>query len=249
MAVLKWLIAGTLGAGIGGGIWVLLGYFANLEVGYVAWGIGLLAGLGVRWKMEAQEVNAAAGIAAVAAAVLVIAGSKYIVVRLHVENLLGPILAAEERVDPIDYVAGDIVEERELAGEPVEWPEAEVDADGELIGAGYPADVVDEARQRWEAMPERERADYLTKKRDERAEQMAMIREQINDDAFKDSFSPFDLLWFGLAVFTAFKVGRGAEPAADTTQFGEQQSEVSADDPSTGPAAPSPSEEPPGKTD
>jgi hypothetical protein len=29
------------------------------------------------------------------------------------------------------------------------------------------------------------------------------------DEGFKASFSPIDLLFFGLAVFTAFKVGSG----------------------------------------
>jgi hypothetical protein len=215
MAVAKWLIAGTLGAGIGGVIWVLLGYFADVEVGYVAWGIGLLAGVGVRFKMESHEVNSAAGIAAVAAAMLVIAGSKYFVVRLHVANLLNPILAADDKMDPVELVAGDIVDERVKAGQEINWPEPEADAkppegeEGGIVVGGYPEDVLAEARQRWEAMPQAQRVEYEAAKRAARVEQMAQVREAINNEAFKASFGPHDLLWFGLAVFTAFKVGRG----------------------------------------
>ena len=48
MSFLKWLAAGFIGAAIGGAVWVGVGYFAEAEVGYIAWGIGLLAGIGVR---------------------------------------------------------------------------------------------------------------------------------------------------------------------------------------------------------
>jgi len=35
------------------------------------------------------------------------------------------------------------------------------------------------------------------------------LKSQISTAAFKDSFGPFDLLWFALAVMTAFKIGSG----------------------------------------
>jgi len=36
-----------------------------------------------------------------------------------------------------------------------------------------------------------------------------MLQDQITEEGFKSSFSPIDLLFFGLAIFTSFKVGSG----------------------------------------
>ena len=36
MNFLKWLLAGFIGAAIGGGVWVGVGYFAEAKVGYIA---------------------------------------------------------------------------------------------------------------------------------------------------------------------------------------------------------------------
>lgn len=138
MAVLKWLIAGLVGAGIGGAVWVGVGYFMNMEVSYIAIGIGLLAGLGVRRTMASDEVNPAAGIAAVAAALLVVALSKYIVARMQVDEILGQMLAAQVDVNPIDYVADEIITERIEAGQEVNWPEPAEGEDPELAEFAYP---------------------------------------------------------------------------------------------------------------
>ncbi len=43
--VLPALLAGTLAALAGGGAWAALVYFASLEAGIVAWGIGVVVGL------------------------------------------------------------------------------------------------------------------------------------------------------------------------------------------------------------
>ncbi len=38
---------------------------------------------------------------------------------------------------------------------------------------------------------------------------MGAFTDDIRGDEFKESFSPFDLLWFGLAAFTPFRLGSG----------------------------------------
>jgi hypothetical protein len=210
MSVLKWLIAGVIGAGIGGAAWVLVAYFAEMEVGWIAWGIGLLAGLGVRKSMPADEVNPAAGIAAVAAALLVVAASKYYVVHLVVGDILEPLAAQAEQAEPMMLVADDIAAEREQAGQSVQWQSSNVAGEEILV---IPDDIAEEAQQRWEALSESERTEYLESKRVDRDEQMAAVR----DEAFIASLGPYDLLWIGLAAMTAFKVGRGA-PAPQQPQ-------------------------------
>ena len=49
MAAIRWLVGGLIGGATGVVIWVLIGYFAHYEVGWIAWGVGFLTGLGVRY--------------------------------------------------------------------------------------------------------------------------------------------------------------------------------------------------------
>ena len=61
-------MAGFIGAAIGGGVWVGVGYFAEAEVGYIAWGIGLLAGIGVRVVANEDDLGMMSGFAAILSA-------------------------------------------------------------------------------------------------------------------------------------------------------------------------------------
>jgi len=64
MNFLKWLLAGFIGAAIGVGV----GYFAEAKVGYIAWGIGLLAGIGVRVAANEDDLGMMSGFAAILSA-------------------------------------------------------------------------------------------------------------------------------------------------------------------------------------
>ncbi len=63
------LLAGAIAALIGGAVWAALVAFANLEVGYVAWGIGLLVGVAMAMVTQTRGrgmAMLAAGLAALA---------------------------------------------------------------------------------------------------------------------------------------------------------------------------------------
>lgn len=234
MAVLKWLIAGLVGAGIGGAIWVAVAYFANYEVGYIAWGIGLLAGLGVRRTMDASEINPGAGVAAVGAAMLMIAMSKYYVAHLAAKDLVAQ-FGGKLWNDPVNHIAADVFKEKEAAGEAVVRPEIqmhETDPEGDPQITFGP-EIRAEAQQRWDAMPEPERVKLLEEQRVQgEAVEGAMVAK-FRDMAFKASFGPFDLLWFGLAMMTAYKVGRGAESDAPTVTEPDPTPETAGTPPET----------------
>ena len=87
MDFIKWFVGGLIGAAIGGAVWIAVGYFLEAEVGYIAWGIGLLAGIGVR-AMAGNSEGAMCGIAGVLSAVGVVLLSKYLVISLHVNALI-----------------------------------------------------------------------------------------------------------------------------------------------------------------
>ena len=75
--VIATVIAGLVGAAIWGGI----AYFANVEIGYVAWGIGLLVGFAGRAACGGVGHVAVAG-SAVLMTMLAIVGGKLIVLRM-----------------------------------------------------------------------------------------------------------------------------------------------------------------------
>ncbi len=210
MGFLKWLIGGTAGAAIGGLIWVAVGYFAGAEVGYIAWGIGLLAGIGVR--VAADEEGMGTGIAAVAAAALCIVVSKYLVVTLLVNKELAD-MADDFKPTPEDMIAreaDEVAEEFKAAGKKLRWPngmnmlEATTQAD-------YPTDVWAEATKRWNSVPADQQAERMAEVESGTREMTEFLAGAVKDNAFKSSFNFYDLLWFALAAFTAFRVGAGGE--------------------------------------
>jgi hypothetical protein len=210
MSYWKWLLAGLIGAAIGGAIWVAVGYFGHLEVGWIAWGVGLLAGVAVR--MAAGETEGyGPGIAALIAAVAVVAVSKYVVVELAVNESLEQFMA--EGLQPpteeqsIAAIADMVAGEYEAQNKPVQWPASLADDAPEE--AAYPAEIWAEAKRRWQALSPEEQQRNRDTQQEEAQAALALFNTQIKQEIFKQSFSPWDLLWFGLAAWTAFKVGSG----------------------------------------
>ena len=210
MDFIKWFVGGLIGAAIGGAVWIAVGYFLEAEVGYIAWGIGLLAGIGVR-AMAGNSQGAMCGIAGVLSAVGVVLLSKYLVISLHVNALIAKEADLGSRPTPnamISSVAHEVVMEYEDAGKSVAWP-AGMDPEEAYEQQHFPKDVWAEAKQRWDDLSPDEQQQQI----DERVALVQMFVDQMSDtvkeEAFKESLSPFDLLWLGLAAFTAFRVGAG----------------------------------------
>lgn len=213
MAFVKWLIGGIIGGAVGGLVWVLLGFYAEVEVGYVAWGIGILVGLGVRFgaSIDGQEESAAQGIVAGAIALASIVIAKYIVFQLvigSVSSTLQDEFASVLSNDDSLYVrmADTIVEEKTAAGKSLRWPPG-MSVEDASEPEHYPPGIWDEATKRFDAMPEDQKATMRT----EREEEFAAIGEMIAAEApFTSTFSPYDALWIFLAVASAFKLAIGA---------------------------------------
>jgi hypothetical protein len=211
----KWIIAGLIGSGIGAAIWVGVAYGTGYEVGWIAWGIGILAGVGVRMAAGGEE-GPAQGIAAAAVAVVAILAAKYIVVSLHVNDAMAE-MSTEVTVTPemmIAAAAQEIIEEREEAGETVEWPPEPEDEDAPLQSI-YPPDVWAEAEERWNALSPEEKQARTQEHKKEMTELLTAFKSQLGDGlregAFKESFTAMDALWFILAAVSAYKIGSGAD--------------------------------------
>lgn len=204
----KWVVGGLIGGVIGAAIWAAISYFTNYEIGWIAWGIGFIVGLGVRIAAGEQD-GYAPGITAAAIAILAIVAGKYAAVSLMVDKALqGPEMAVTAD-DLIVQQADEIVAARMDKGQKVQWP-PNMSADEAVKLADYPADVAAEATQAWQKLG----ADEQKKRIEEAQQQRELFRQHLGgalrNAGFEASFSGWDILWFILATMTAFRLGSGA---------------------------------------
>jgi len=205
-------VAAAVIAGIAGAAaWAAVSHFTGYEVGFIAWGIGLIVGIGMI-AGAGKSAGTQAGIAAAIIAVVAVVGGKYATVQLALQKLSEQIELAEFEISEHDMLvqhADEVVTEWEAEGRRLEWPEG-MTIEGAHLEEHYPTGVWTEAEKRWEALgAEAQQAD-MAQLEEEGREAFAAFAATAQDEAFVRSFGLFDLLWFGLAVLTAFKVGTGS---------------------------------------
>lgn len=217
------VLGGLLGGVLGAALWALIALVTSYEIGWIAWAVGGLVGYGVALgNRGAPHSPVASGVLAAAITLLAIPAGKYALVELSVPSdaELVSILMENTRNDEfvISYVADDVVDELEASGETVDWPPG-VDPAVASTREEYPPDVWTEAEARWASMSEGEREDFrgvveeIT--RENVAASLPEIRATIRDGAFLRSFAPMDLLFFGLAVVTAYGVAAGGRKTGE----------------------------------
>ncbi|MCK4871713.1 MAG: hypothetical protein KAS72_03205 [Phycisphaerales bacterium] len=280
MPLIKGIIGGVIGATIGAAMWAAISYYTNYEVGIVAWGIGVLAGIGVRIG-AGESLSGTTGILAAVIAILGVVGGKYTAVSVQIDSFMGggdrtlvvsciadeivyeresnggsvrfPTgvnpnnaygpeeypdhiwMEAQHRYDslPVEeqealkghpflanpdyvfsYLADSVAEEWEAQGRQLDWPELDSDRTP-AREQEYPAQVWQEAENRWQDMTEQEHKQFeagvLAYEDQLLAEMVGSVGSQVKRDAFVQSFDLFDLLWLGLAVVSAWKLGTGQE--------------------------------------
>ncbi len=203
-------VCAAIGGGLGAGLWAFISYQANLEVGWIAWIIGVLAGVGMMAGARAHA-GFLTGALAAGIAVLCVAGGKYAAVSVLVDHHLkkvpsARVLANDEYATAM--IARDVVVEFKQSGKKVEWPQGEV-PDGPTSETEFPAPVWTEAQSRWQKMDAERQSQMKTDLAADIAEKMDEIRAFAKEEIFKASFSLYDILWFFLAVGSAFKIGSG----------------------------------------
>ena len=207
-------IGSTIGGVIGALVWYLISIYANLEIGWIAWGIGALVGFGAA-KGAGGECSPATGALAVAVAVLSIVGAKYAVAVVGVAEVMAGSDAPIEGEYAISYMADDVVIEFEEEGRSMDWP----DGAGYVIPTSeehYPEDVWALAEERWNSLTSEEQQVLIQAWTEGRDEGQAAFAAQLRGEWFRGSFAAIDLLFFGLAVVTAFKIGAGTHAVRET---------------------------------
>lgn len=88
MNLIKAAIAGTIMALLGALLWAAIVYYGKLEIGYLAWGIGLAVGLAIAWASKGGGfVNGALAVLLTVGSIL---GGKYLAVQWVVGRQLQP---------------------------------------------------------------------------------------------------------------------------------------------------------------
>jgi hypothetical protein len=102
------ILAGLAGAVVGGGLWALIGILTDLEIGYVAIGVGWVAGMAVVIGAGRKKSQVLQIVAVLCAAFGLVIGKYFIVV-----HAIKDFVAKEdgqEAADAISYVGGNTVE-------------------------------------------------------------------------------------------------------------------------------------------
>jgi hypothetical protein len=213
----KAVLFGSLAGLIGAAAWAAIAYYANYEIGYLAWGIGLAVGAatvkGAGWG------NPSVATVAVVITVISIVVGKYATVELVMNEMnIDPQQMVAESIANLDdeqltaYLADDIAAARENAGEVIPWPELNEEA--ETISAAYPADLWQAASHKYQGLTDDEKLAHRSQvEANIRASlvDLELWEDQVRQQNFFQSFSPMDLIFFGLAVCTAYSVGKSNE--------------------------------------
>jgi len=209
MKIIPAIIAAAVASAVGAVVWVLIRNFTGYELGLVAWGIGVLAGVGAA-AATAGKSDGSTGFAAACVAVLAIAGAKYTFATM----VYSEVMSDFDDEGMIAWHADDVVMERDAAGERITWP-AGYTYETAFEEEHYPADIWQEGESRWNALPRAEREQM---KQDVALEAVNYALTMENEDRLdeftpiailKSDLSPFDVLWVVLAFASAFKIGSG----------------------------------------
>lgn len=213
---MKGILAGII-AGIAGAIaWAMLAYFTGYEIGWLAWGIGALVGAAVAWGSKGTPATGA--IAVIITIISLIAG-KYIAVEVlfakemdEVKRSIDEQLQDDDSI--ISYLADEIVDEYEQSGESVDLPEV-ADPENAPPDELYPKDIWKRAEQRWSSMSAEEQEEYRASVEEHISDNIQKFVNIAKKEGFIGSFGLFDVIFFLLAIVTAYKVGSKADTEAE----------------------------------
>jgi phosphate/sulfate permease len=204
----KWLLAASIAGLVGAAIWAGISYATNYEIGYIAWAIGGMVGVAVRYVAGEDQEGAGPGLTAAIVAILAVLGGKFVATSLLVSSLTSGFNVSLTDDDMMMGYASELARERLDRGQHVafengkSWEKAESLAD-------FPADIRQQATAKWQAMPAEQRQKEKALHEAALQAMVSDVQSQLRSSAFADSFSLFDGLWFFLAAGTAYRLGAG----------------------------------------
>lgn len=151
------VLGAVIGGLIGAGVWAFISYQFNIEIGWIAIGVGALCGLGGAIGAGGEGGAITGGMAALVAMGAISMG-KYAAVTWQVDDYLGDEYFTPLTLDEIDdeliltYLADDICTDFINAGEAIDWPDPEIYLRSAMWPDDYPQDIIDETWDIWDDM-------------------------------------------------------------------------------------------------
>ncbi len=209
----KMILFGSIAGALSALIWGGISYVTGMEIGWIAWGIGFAVGVAIRLASE-QQIGIVPGGLAIAIALLAIVGGKYLAVRLIVSHHFAKV-GLDKVVDHIDAetikleIGDEIVQEYESQKKKLVWPKKLLPGEKPIGAAEFPPVVWKEAVRRFDKLTQEQKDDRARKIRATFQQHISNATDKALETGFTASFSGFDLLWFGLAALTAYRIGSG----------------------------------------
>lgn len=211
----KGVVLGVFAGAASAVIWAAISYSVNFEIGFVAWGVGALVGAAMGYG-AATQANNGTGLVAVVIAVASILIGKYSAVQLdvrstrpttqqYVANYRNEIQNSDRKI--IASIAGGIVHEKTLAGEELEFPEVEFAKDTVIGPEHFPKGIWDQAQAKWDSFDDQEKLAYRKKLIIRISQLYEQDLARYKQHQFARSFGLFDIVFFMLAMFTAYRLG------------------------------------------
>lgn len=202
MSYLGGVIAGALGAIL----WAAISYYGNVEIGWLAWGIG--AAVGVAVSVGTKGGGLFPALIAVLITTLSLCGGKYLAVRMafsEIEEAVATVSFDFTDEDCVSAIANESVTEKISAGEYVVFKNGKSIDDAEGL-EDYPADIVKSAQLTWDKKSPIEQSDYKAAREEEFSEMMSAFKADIMHQGFMASFSGMDIVFFLLGIASAGKI-------------------------------------------
>lgn len=200
------LAAGLAAGLVAGGLWALLVRITNYEIGYAAWGVGLLVG----WAMTrvTHRRTAQLAYAAAAFAVIGLVAGKAFIFASSGGAMAGDFAQDDELM--ASYIAWDMYDNRELDAATLEELDA-TQAAGDTLSDRVWEGMRSQAAARIAAMSAQERQDAAERAAERTIQSFGLL------GGITAQLTLFDLLWVFLAVGTAYRMlapARQQDPAA-----------------------------------
>jgi short subunit fatty acids transporter len=194
------IAAGLVAALVAGAVWALIVLKTGYEIGWVAWGIGLAVGL-VMSRLTASRSSGLAFAAAGFAAVGLLTG-KLMITTMGAGAIAGAIVEDEDFLTEatIYYMIdeGGFSEETQAAYDAI--------AEGDTLPVALTDQMVAQAQTRVATMSEDERHGVARWYAESAIGSMGL------SDRIMSQMSGWDLLWFFLAISTAYGMMKPSEP-------------------------------------
>ena len=212
------LLGGLIVALLGAAIWAGVTYFTGWELGLIGWLIGVAVGAGV-FALSDKRRSPARGAVAAGVACLGILTGKFAWTVLDTSRWVTEANAAfRHDLDTDDEYVISYIADEEAASDAqwdrVGWPLPD-QFGGRFAEAHYPPELWAIASERWSAMDTAEQ----DQQRDDLYETYAEHRSafELAGTYFQYQFTFWDILWFGLAMVSAFSIAAkgGDAPAHD----------------------------------